>query len=74
MPKVAIQITGMTCDHCVKAVTEELNNLGAKTVGIDLTKDRVSVARFESDEPVSDAQIAQAVDNAGYNVVGVSRS
>jgi len=73
MPTVEIEIKGMTCAHCVKAVTEELTSLGAKAVGIDLTPDGVSVARFESDLPISDEQIAQAVDEAGYDVVGVRR-
>jgi len=73
MPKVEIEITGMTCDHCVNAVTGELNALGANTVGIDLNADGVSVARLDSDVPISDEQIADAVNNAGYDVVGVNR-
>lgn len=73
MPKVEIEIKGMTCDHCVNAVTGELNALGAQTVGIDLDPEGVSVARFDSDVPISDDQIANAVNNAGYDVVGVKR-
>jgi len=31
MITVTYQVTGITCEHCVHAVTEELTNLGGST-------------------------------------------
>ena len=59
-------VTGMTCEHCVRAVTEELERLGGvRTVTVDLVpggRSRVTVA---SDAPVTDQAVAGALDEAG---------
>ncbi|MUL41040.1 heavy-metal-associated domain-containing protein [Streptomonospora sp. PA3] len=62
-----ITVKGMTCEHCVKAVTEEVSALpGVTSVDVDLASGRVDVA---SEEPLSDAQLDAAIDEAGYEIV-----
>lgn len=59
-------VTGMTCGHCVAAVTEEVTKLDHVTaVDIDLASGAVSV---RSDGPIDPAAFAEAVDEAGYAV------
>ncbi len=59
-------VTGMTCGHCVAAVTEEVSKLVHVThVDVDLASGAVTV---ESDGPVDPVQFAAAVDEAGYEV------
>ncbi len=61
------QVIGMTCGHCVNAVTQEISKLdGVTRVDIDLPTGSVTV---ESDEPVDPAAVAAAVGEAGYEVV-----
>lgn len=61
-------VTGMTCGHCVAAVTEEVAKLDNVTnVEIDLAGGAVTV---ESDGPVDSAAFAAAVHEAGYEVTG----
>ncbi len=60
-------VTGMSCGHCVRAVTEEVARLsGAQDVTVDLASGSLTVASAEGLEP---AQVAAAVDEAGYEVV-----
>ena len=59
-------VTGMTCEHCVAAVTEEVSKLDhVKHVDVDLAGGAVTV---ESDGPIDPVQFAAAVDEAGYEV------
>ena len=59
-------VTGMTCDHCVRSVTEELAKVpGVTDVEVDLASGRVTLS---SDQPVDDAAVAAAVDEAGYEL------
>ncbi len=61
-------VTGMTCGHCVAAVSEEVAKLDNVTnVEIDLASGAVTV---ESDGLVDSAAFAAAVDEAGYEVTG----
>ena len=60
------EVVGMTCQHCVAAVTEELSGLpGVIGVDVDLGTGRASVT---STEPVPGSQIDAAVAEAGYEV------
>lgn len=60
-------VLGMTCGHCVAAVTEEVGKLpGVTAVEVDLTSGVVAVT---SEGPLDDAAFAAAVDEAGYEVV-----
>lgn len=61
-----ITVTGMTCDHCVRAVTEEVGQIsGVTNVEVDLASGAVTI---ESDAPVTDDDLHAAVDEAGYAV------
>ncbi|WP_250324440.1 heavy-metal-associated domain-containing protein [Williamsia sp. CHRR-6] len=57
-------VTGMTCQHCVMSVTEEISEVpGVRGVDVDLDTGLVSVT---SDGPVDPAAVAAAVDEAGF--------
>jgi copper chaperone CopZ len=58
------RVTGMTCDHCVRAVTTELVLLpGVRSVDIDLAEGAVTVT---SDGPLDQEEVREAIDEAGY--------
>jgi copper chaperone CopZ len=58
-------VTGMTCAHCVQAVTAELRALpGVDDVRVDLGTGAVSVT---SESPLAD-DVRAAVDEAGYEL------
>ena len=59
-------VSGMTCDHCRRAVTAELSaGPGIDSVQVDLGTGRVDIT---TSRPVPATQIAAAVDEAGYAV------
>jgi copper chaperone len=63
----SFQITGMTCGHCVAAVKDEVGAIADVTdVAVDLTSGRVTV---DSGREVTTAEVAAAVDEAGYQLV-----
>jgi copper ion binding protein len=56
-------VTGMTCEHCVRAVTEEVSAIpGVSEVAVDLATGAVTVT---GDTPTRE-RMAAAVDEAGY--------
>ena len=60
-------VSGMTCEHCVKAVRSEIGSLsGVDSVDVDLEAGRVTVSGTE----FTDEQIRAAVDKAGYELAG----
>ena len=60
------KVTGMTCEHCVKAVTSELGNLsGVSDVTVDLVPSGMSLVTITSNEPLTDEAISAALDEAG---------
>jgi len=59
-------VTGMTCSHCVQAVTGEISALpGVADVRIDLSSGAVTVT---SEAPLEDEAVRAAVDEAGYEL------
>jgi len=59
-------VTGMTCQHCVQAVTGELTALpGVDAVRIDLGTGAVTVV---SEAPLGAEDVRAAVDEAGYEL------
>jgi copper ion binding protein len=67
MSESTYQVTGMTCGHCVQAVTGEIKRLpGVREVQIDLATGTVTV---ESDAPLALDQVRAAVEEAGYDLV-----
>jgi copper chaperone len=70
MSTTTISIDGMTCGHCVDAVTEELKAIeGVQTVSIQLNKGGISTATVRSESQLDPAQVGEAVAEAGYTVV-----
>ncbi|WP_235934610.1 heavy-metal-associated domain-containing protein [Paramicrobacterium chengjingii] len=62
-------VTGMTCEHCVKAVTEELSALGTVTnVSVELKPNEESQITVTSDGPLETASVRAAVEDAGYTL------
>jgi len=53
-------VTGMTCQHCVASVTEEVGELGVAEVDVDLATGRLHVVG-----DVTPAQVQAAVAEAG---------
>lgn len=65
-----IKVGGMTCGHCVHAVTAELTALPAVTdVAVDLHAGATSTVTITSDAPLADDDVRAAIDQAGYVVV-----
>lgn len=64
-------VTGMTCEHCVRAVTEEVSSLdGVSEVAVDLPTGSVTVT---SNGPLDRDAVASAVDEAGYELAAAAR-
>jgi copper chaperone len=63
----SIKIKGMSCQHCVMAVTKALGALdGIKDVKVDL---KSGVATYEEVKSVDPAAVAAAIKKAGFEVV-----
>jgi copper ion binding protein len=59
-------VTGMTCEHCVRAVTTEMVMVpGVRSVDVDLESGAVTVI---SDEPLDIETVREAIDEAGYEL------
>ena len=65
-------VSGMTCEHCAHAVTRELQELaGVTAVAVDLVAGGASTVTVTSLEPVDEASVATALDEAGdYRLAG----
>lgn len=60
-------VTGMTCAHCVGAVTEEISGIeGVSDVRVALVVGGTSTVTVVSERPIAQSAIAAAVDEAGY--------
>jgi len=67
-------VSGMTCGHCVSAVTEEIGKLeGVTGVEVDLLAGDESAVTVSSTIGLSAAAVADAVDEAGYELVGAGQ-
>ncbi len=65
MTETTYTVQGMTCGHCVQAVTEEVSAVpGVTDVQVTL-EDGTLVVRGED---VADGAVRSAVDEAGYQV------
>lgn len=58
-------VEGMSCEHCVRSVTEEVGDVaGVRTVEVDLASGQMVV----HGDGVDAAAVRAAVDEAGYSV------
>ena len=65
--QTTINVSGMTCGHCVSAVTMELSLLPSVTeVDVELESGQVTIT---SGAALDQAQLATAIDEAGYELV-----
>jgi len=64
-------VTGMTCSHCVGAVSEEIRRLpGVSKVDIELVPGGGSAVTVTSAAPLDEPTVRAAVDEAGYELAG----
>ncbi len=62
-----IKVKGMSCQHCVKAVTKALNEVdGVGDVNVDLSTGEVS---YEDGNSVDERTVREKIVKAGYEVV-----
>ena len=64
-----VNVSGMTCDHCVSAVQEELSEIpGVTAVDMALNAGGTSPVTITSSRELSPEEISAAVAEAGYTV------
>jgi len=69
--KYTLEVVGMTCDHCVQAVTKEVGALAEVTdVAITLDTTGPSTVTVNATAAISADSLRQAVRDAGYETVG----
>jgi copper chaperone len=67
MEKAVLRVEGMSCEHCVKAVTKAAGELpGVTDVEVDLQGGTVSFMFDPAKSPLKN--IAMAIADAGYDV------
>ncbi len=60
------RVPDVSCEHCVRAITDELGKLpGIQNVGVDLKTKLVTV---QHDGSVSDAELRAGIEEAGYDI------
>jgi copper chaperone len=63
MSSITYTVPGMTCGHCVNAVTEELTGVpGVENVDVDLATKLVVV----TGAPLNDEALRAAIEEAGF--------
>ncbi|MFC4148751.1 heavy-metal-associated domain-containing protein [Micromonospora mangrovi] len=68
MATTTYQVQGMTCGHCVNAVSTEISAIpGVEDVQVELASGQVTVT---SASPLDTDTVRAAVDEAGYDLVG----
>jgi copper chaperone len=66
MTATTYAVTGMTCEHCVRAVTGELTRLGGVTgVNVELVPGGASLVTVTGDAPLPGEAVSAALDEAG---------
>ena len=66
MASAIYRVTGMSCEHCVRAVSQELKALdGVRDVAIELSPGGESAVTVTSSVPLRAEAVAAALDAAG---------
>jgi copper chaperone len=66
MSSTTVNVTGMTCGHCVTSVREEVENIsGVIGVDVDLASGKVTI---DSEAPIQTDAIKDAIEEAGYQL------
>ncbi|GAB2528405.1 heavy-metal-associated domain-containing protein [Paramicrobacterium agarici] len=70
MAQSEYQVTGMTCGHCEMAVREEVSQIpGVDGVEVSAATGKLVIT---SDDVLSETDVLDAVDEAGYRAAKVS--
>ena len=69
--KKKILVEGMSCSHCVNHVSEALKDIGATDVEVSLER---KLASAEIADNITDEAIKLAIEDAGYDVVGIEKA
>ena len=65
MPQTQLAVSGMTCDHCVRHVTDAISKVaGVLSVNVKLAE---GIAVIESDSAINLEAVKEAVFAAGYS-------
>lgn len=73
MATTVYTVSGMSCNHCVHAVTQEVSALdGVTEVTIELKPEAESLVTVTSNDPLVEDVVRAAVDEAGYELTGVA--
>ncbi|MGT2426418.1 heavy-metal-associated domain-containing protein [Amnibacterium kyonggiense] len=65
----SFEVAGMTCEHCVMSVTEELSALdGVEAVAVDLRPGAASTVTVTATRALTGAEVEAAVEDAGYTL------
>lgn len=63
-----VNVSGMSCGHCVKAITQAVQELNSEAVvDIDLSSGKVSIGGLNDA-----AAVSHAIEEAGFEVTGIS--
>ena len=66
--KKVLKVSGMHCEHCVKAVTEAINKVDGASAKVDLSQNEAVVSY---DRELDEEELKRMVKDAGYRVVSV---
>lgn len=69
--KKKILVEGMNCGHCVNHVSEALKEIGATEVEVSLER---KLATAEVADNITDEAIKLAIEDTGYDVVGIEKA
>ncbi len=64
MKEQTYKIEGMSCQHCVKAVEIELEEIGVESFDVEVGSAKI---KFEENK-ITDSDISKAIDEAGFKV------
>ena len=68
--KKVLKVSGMHCEHCVKAVTEAINKVDGASAKVDLSQNEAVVSY---DRELDEEELKRMVKDAGYRVVSVKK-
>lgn len=75
MSTVIVDVEGMTCQHCAKAITSEVEGIpGVTEVSIALEPEGTSHVTVTADNEISPEALQAAIEEAGYTMVGAQFS
>jgi copper chaperone len=65
-----VAVEGMTCGHCVSAVTKEVTELeGVSEVSVELEPEGQTLVTISAEVDIPRSDVVKAIAEAGYSVV-----